>query len=100
MFAVIRPEIGLTKLFIVSHKSYLLVKRSYLLRVHLRLRFRLTTFSETVASSLKAYCLRDRTHEYLSRNLIDNSFEFNWKKNSGMILQFVLIYQSIQLASW
>jgi hypothetical protein len=23
---------------------------------------------------------RDRTHEYLSRNLIDNSFEFNWKK--------------------
>jgi hypothetical protein len=23
---------------------------------------------------------RDRTHEYLSRNLIDNNFEFNWKK--------------------
>ena len=36
---------------------------------------------------------RNRTHEYLSRNLIDNSFEFNWKKNNGMILQFVLIYQ-------
>ena len=33
---------------------------------------------------------RDRTHEYLSRNLIDNSFEFNWRKNSGVILQFVL----------
>jgi hypothetical protein len=24
---------------------------------------------------------RDRTHEYLSRNLIDHNFEFNWKKN-------------------
>jgi hypothetical protein len=23
---------------------------------------------------------RDRTHDYLSRNLIDNSFEFIWKK--------------------
>ena len=23
---------------------------------------------------------RNRTHEYISRNLIDNSFEFNWKK--------------------
>ena len=33
---------------------------------------------------------RDRTHDYLSRNLIDNSFEFNWGKDSGMILQFVL----------
>jgi hypothetical protein len=38
---------------------------------------------------------RDRTHEYLSRNLIDNSFEFNWGKDSGMILQFVL-----KLAFW
>ena len=38
---------------------------------------------------------RNRTHEYLSRNLIDNSFEFNWGKDSGMILQFVL-----QLACW
>ena len=43
---------------------------------------------------------RDRTHEYLSRNLIDNSFEFNWEKTSGILLQCVLIYQSIQLASW
>jgi hypothetical protein len=23
---------------------------------------------------------RNRTHEYISRNLIDNSFEFNWEK--------------------
>jgi hypothetical protein len=34
--------------------------------------------------------MKEQMHEYLSRNLNDKSFEFNWKKN-GMILQFVLI---------
>jgi hypothetical protein len=24
--------------------------------------------------------MKEQMHEYLSRNLIDNSFEFNWKK--------------------
>jgi hypothetical protein len=35
------------------------------------------------------------TNIYLPRNLIDNSFEFNWGKNSGTILQFLL-----KLALW
>ena len=39
--------------------------------------------------------MKEQMHEYLSRNLIDNSFEFNWGKDSGMILQFVL-----KLAFW
>ena len=47
------PTTTLNCAIIVSHKPYLLVKWSYLLRVHLRVRFRLTTFSETVPSSLK-----------------------------------------------
>jgi hypothetical protein len=56
----------LRSLFTVSHKSYLLMKRSYLLRVHLRLRFRLTTFSETVASSLKE---RKKNKFYISKHV-------------------------------
>jgi len=42
----------------------------------------------------------DRTHEYVTRTLIDNNFEFNREKNYGMVLQLVLIYHPIKLASW
>jgi hypothetical protein len=44
---------------------------------------------------------RNRTHEYISRNLIDNSFEFNWKKKQWYDITICTDhYQSIQLASW
>ena len=43
---------------------------------------------------------RNRTHEYISRNLIDNSFEFNWKKTQWYDITICADhYQSIQLAS-
>ena len=43
---------------------------------------------------------RNRTHEYIFRNLIDNSFEFNWKKTQWYDIAICTNhYQSIQLAS-
>ena len=45
----------------------------------------------------------DRTRENINQytcTLIDNSFEFNWEKNNGIVLQLVLIYQPIKYASW
>jgi hypothetical protein len=32
--------------------------------------------------------MKEQMHEYLSRNLIDNSFEFNWKKKWYDILYY------------
>ena len=65
------PTTTLNCAIIVSHKPYLLVKWSYLLRVHLRVRFRLTTFSETVPSSLKE---RKKNKFWISKYVIFTHF--------------------------
>jgi predicted acetyltransferase len=67
------PLLTLRSLFIVSHKSYLST----------------ICLAEKYKDKLYNVCYNptsDRTHEYLSRKLIDISFEFNWKKNSGTLV--------------